>query len=484
MEIHLALARALSKEGFEQESLAAFQRALQIQPVNGSAYFDIGKSFFLIGDFQGALSYYERAVVCDPSYAAAIINRGNSLVRMGRVEEALSSYLTVQYINPESVSAFNNAGNLLHSYNDFEAAKKSFSKALVLNPASVQTWVNLGNTLMAIKSLSQSAMCYEIALSLDRGDVEAAWNKSLLMLLLGDMPAGWSYYEKRLEKKDLANNFHHFPDKPHWRGERDIRGQRLLVYSEQGAGDCIQFVRYVPMLESLGAEIVLQVPGNLQSLIATLRGTRTTICKGDPLPDFDTYCALMSLPMIFSTGLRSIPAAVPYLEADRSKVDSWHSRLGGGSVMRVGVVWSGTKSHSNDHNRSIPAWEFEDLFDLPVEWHSLQIDYREKDRAVLERCSQVRDHSGQLSDFSDTAALVECMDLVISVDTSVAHVAGALGKPVWVLLPFVPDFRWLLDRPDSPWYPSARLFRQARFGDWRGVLTAVRQTLELSLTLK
>jgi ADP-heptose:LPS heptosyltransferase len=262
-----------------------------------------------------------------------------------------------------------------------------------------------------------------------------------------------------------------------WRGQDDIRGKKILIHSEQGLGDSIQFIRYLDQIHQLGAEIILEVPKTLATLATTIKTPLTVIEKGSKLPEFDAYCPLLSLPYVFKTTVDTIPSVVPYLSADKKKVSEWNNRLGVKTRKRIGLVWSGSAVHQNDHNRSIPLEVFTDLLKLPVEWHSLQNEYRTEDKNFLDSHPEVRQHQEELGDFADTAALIECMDLMISVDTSVAHLAGALGKTTWILLPFIPDFRWMLEREDCPWYPTAKLLRQDEERDWKKVIMKLMREL-------
>jgi ADP-heptose:LPS heptosyltransferase len=283
-------------------------------------------------------------------------------------------------------------------------------------------------------------------------------------------------YESRLEKEDLKTNYPTYPQLA-WRGQEDIRGKKILIHSEQGLGDSIQFIRYLEQIHQLGAEIILEVPKTLATLVNTIKTPITVIEKGSKLPEFDAYCPLLSLPYVFKTTVDTIPSVVPYLFADKKKVSKWNHRLGVKTRKRIGLVWSGSTVHKNDHNRSIPLEIFTDLLKLPVEWHSLQNEYRTKDKNFLDSHPEIRQHQEELGDFADTAALIECMDLVISVDTSVAHLAGALGKTTWILLPFIPDFRWMLEREDCPWYPTVKLLRQDEERDWKKVITKLMREL-------
>jgi hypothetical protein len=263
-----------------------------------------------------------------------------------------------------------------------------------------------------------------------------------------------------------------------WLGEDDIAGQTLLIYPEQGLGDFIQFCRYVPMAAALGARVILETPAALAALVSTLQGDFTVIEEGRRLPVFDLHCPLMSLPLAFRTTLDTLPAGSPYLHADDGRRARWRELLGQKTGPRIGVVWSGNPRHNKDHERSIPFVLMQPLFNLTMEFHALQNDIRAGDLESVSRCRNLRLHREGLTDFAETAALVQEMDVVIAVDTAVAHLAGALGKDVWILLPFSPDYRWMLDRLDSPWYPTAKLFRQRAVGEWEGVVADVAARLK------
>jgi hypothetical protein len=262
-----------------------------------------------------------------------------------------------------------------------------------------------------------------------------------------------------------------------WLGQQDLAGKTILLYAEQGLGDTLQFVRYVPLVAARGARVILEVQKPLLKLMQTLAGGAQVLAKGDPLPDFDFHCPLLSLPLAFKTTLATIPAPGAYLSSDPAREQEWRAMLGPARGPRVGLAWSGNPAHKNDHNRSIAFDKFAEMLTPACEFVSLQKEHREADARLL-AASAVRDLSAQLADFTDTAALCAAMDVVVAVDTSIAHLAGALGKQVWVLLPEASDWRWLVERSDSPWYAGARLYRQQLGEDWSAVLARVRADLE------
>lgn len=295
-------------------------------------------------------------------------------------------------------------------------------------------------------------------------------------MLRGNFNDGWRAYEWRRLTPEFASFRREFPE-PRWTGDEDIRGKRILLHAEQGLGDTIQFCRYARQVAELGAHVIMEVPGTLIPLFRGLEGVHEWVAAGQPLPQFDIQCPLLSLPLAFGTTLDTLPGARSYLSADALKVRAWQARLGEGQKPRIGLAWSGNDAHKNDRNRSILLAALLPFLPEAFDCFSLHKEIRAADRQVLEQSGRIKTFCDELTDFSDTAALVECMDIVVSVDTSVAHLSGALGKPTWVLLPYVPDWRWMLERTDSPWYPAMRLFRQQAIGDWEGAFAKLRDAL-------
>ncbi|HET7910676.1 MAG TPA: glycosyltransferase family 9 protein, partial [Pseudolabrys sp.] len=302
---------------------------------------------------------------------------------------------------------------------------------------------------------------------------EPHWNTASLRLLTGDFSRGWAEYEWRWKKESMARRMRNF-SQPLWLGGDDIAGRTILLHSERGFGDTIQFCRYVPLAAARGACVILEVEKPLQRLMTTLAGAAQVVTRAGPLPEFDLQCPLLSLPFAFQTELGTIPWSGPYLRPQSRELTAWDVRLGGKRRPRIGLAWSGSPAHERDAFRSINLCALLPLLNIDATFVSLQKDVRPADAAVLDQCGDVLLFASALNDFSDTAALISKLDLVISVDTSIVHLAGALGRPVWVLLPYIPDWRWLLDRDSTPWYPSARLFRQDDTRTWDNVINRVR----------
>jgi hypothetical protein len=335
-----------------------------------------------------------------------------------------------------------------------------------------------GRHLDSLGRYDEALACFERAVSIAPGDPQTRLNRSMLLLKIGDFECGWKEFEWRF--RIMMGRKLRFPIAwPLWMGQASLKDKTILLYAEFGLGDTIQFCRYVRLLAAQGARVVLEVQPELRSLMMKLEGVDHVLADDEPVPKVDFYCPIMSLPLAFQTRMDSIPAAPSYLVCDPTRRTAWAARLGTRTAPRIGLAWSGNPTHPNDGERSMPLAILADVIrslSSNAQFVSLQKDVRASDRPVLDALAVI-DFSGVIQDFADTAALIANLDLVITVDTSVAHLAGAMGKPVWILLPFNAEFRWLIDRSDSPWYPSARLFRQSSAGDWDGVISKVAERM-------
>jgi tetratricopeptide (TPR) repeat protein len=367
----------------------------------------------------------------------------------------------------------------LHRLRRFEEALASYDAALAARPDYAEALANRGATLYELARFDAASASYEQAIALCPDHADAHFFKGLSSLVTGDFARGWIEYEWRRKAPSARITQRDLPQ-PRWLGDGDIAGKTILLHSEQGLGDTIQFCRYVPLVAERGGRVILEVERPLRALMTGLAGTALVVAKGDPLPAFDLQCPLPSLPLAFQSRLETIPSTTPYLRVPKQALDRWRALLGTRRSLRIGLAWSGNTKHVRDRERSMRLRDLLPLLDIEATFVSLQKEVRAGDAASLESCNMLR-FSGEIGDFSDTAALISQLDLVISVDTSVAHLAGALGKPVWILLTHAPDWRWLLDRDDSPWYPSARLFRQRETREWGSVTMRVREAL-LELT--
>ena len=484
------------------QSVDLLCRAIEVRPDSFEAYYALGYAMCKLQQFAAGVECFDQCLALNPGYAEAACDRGSALVELGQHQAALESYKLAIALRPAYSEAWSNQGNALLALGQTDAAIASFKHALALNPQAAATYLNLGNAYqaageaaLALSSYDQAvalqpnylialanrcgplkqqhrlddavASCNQ-ALALDPQHADTYWNRGLALLLQGHLRQGFADYHWRWKREAFApikRNFH----QPLWLGDTPVRGKTVLLHAEQGLGDSLQFVRYAQALADLGARVVLEAEPALFELLGTLPGVEQLVRQGQPLPAFDLHCPLLSLPLAMGTELDSIPAPVPYLRADPERQAQWRDRLGSHNGLRVGLVWSGSPTHQDDHNRSIALAAL--LAHLPEgpQYVSLQKDVRPSDQAALDTGGLL--HFGpQLQSFSDTAALCACLDLVISVDTSVAHLSGALGQRTWVLLPHLPDWRWLMQRSDSPWYPSARLYRQAQARDWNAPL--------------
>ncbi len=467
---------ALQNLGRPDEALACFDHAISLRPEYPEAYANRGNALLSLKRYGDALESCDRAIGLNPGMADAHANRGVALLELGRVEDALASCDRAIALQPGTPGFYSNRASILQKLHRLGEALAAVDQALALNPRLVEAHSNRGCVLQALNRLDEALASFDLAISLKADYAPAQFNKGIIKLLSGNFAEGWRLYEWRwqADSREYARNF----EQPAWLGQWPISGKTLLIHAEQGLGDFVQMCRYASMAEAQGARVILEVPAVLRALMRTLRGNFTVITSGEPLPPFDCHCPAMSLPLAFGTEPATIPASIPYLYAEPGASGMWRDQLGKRTRPRVGLAWSGSAAHKNDHNRSIPLRLLEPWFRLPLEFHALQSEFRASDSEAMFGFGNLRVHGDDLRDFADTAALIQEMDLVVAVDTAAAHLAGAMGKPVCILLPFAPDFRWMLHRSDSPWYPGAVLFRQSAPGDWSSVIAGVRGRLE------
>jgi len=456
------------QQGQNVEALELIGRALALRPGSAWAHSNMGLVLRALRRHAEAAASFERAVALNPNDAETINNLGGTLFEMKHYGQALAAANRALVVAPENADAFNLRGNVLQETGRLAEALAAYDRAVAIRPDHAEAYCNRGGALQALNRHREAIASYERALALRPDYADAHWNESLAQLCLGDLPAGFAGFEWRWRTSDAK------PGKfsqPPWLGEETLQGKTILLHAEQGVGDCLQFVRYVPLVRARGAKVVLAVHRELKALLSGMADE--VLAEDETLPPFDLRCPLLSLPLAFRTTLATIPAAIPYLRVEAARAAHWTARLPNSGSPRVGLVWSGNPAHKNDQHRSILFARLAPLLALAdIQYVSLQKDLRPADAEPL-RSSSVIDLAGELDDFADTAAAMVNLDLVISVDTAVAHLAGAIGKPVWILLPFSPDWRWLLDRRDSPWYPTARLFRQPHIGDWTSVIAEV-----------
>src|SRR6266568_2916830 len=458
------------------EALERYGRAIALKPDHADAYYNRGVALDELDRPAEALESYDRVIALKPDYAEAHNNRGLALGRLQRYAEALASYERAIALKPDYARAHNNRGVALGELERPTEALASYQRGIAIRPDYAEAFYNRGNALRDLHRHGDAIDSYERALALKPDYASAHWNLADCRLLVGDFALGWQEYEWRWKLEQRDNGRRDF-QQPLWLGGKTLEGRTILLHSELGLGDTLLFCRYAKEVAALGATVVLEVQPPLLPLLADLEGIEQAVPRGAPLPAFDYHCPLMSLPLAFKTDLGNVPANIPYIRSDAARAVAWQAKLGEKRKPRVGVVWSGSKALRNDR-RSMALADMLPLVRDWAEWVSLQKEVRESEAALLTSRADLRHVGGELEDFADTAAVIELMDVVVTVDTSVTHVAGAMGKPVWILLPFNPhDWRWMLDREDSPWYPTARLFRQPANGDWASVIRRVDEEL-------
>ena len=456
------------------QALLGLQHALKLRPRYVDAANLCGLLLYRSGRYSEALDHFDLSIEIEPSQADALHLRALVCLNSGRFEQAEADNRQSLRLNPGDADTHNNLGTVLQKLGRYQESLEWYDRAIALRPNHVLALKGKASSLVELRRLEEASACYARCLALDPENADARWNLALLQMLTGDFRAGWVGREARWKAGFMRDPI--LPQ-PLWLGDGSIEGATILLYGDEGIGDTLQFARYIPGVADLGARIILAVADPVCSLLSRLKGVAECIPKTSALPAFDVHCPISSLPLAFKTTLETISAVVPYLPApDQQRVEQWEQRLGSHTRFRVGLVWSGNAGHANDHNRSVRLRDLTKILDVDANFVSLQKEVRDGDREILAGADIV-DMTEQLSDFEETSALACCLDLVISVDTSVAHLAGALGRQVWILLPFTPDYRWMFDREDSPWYPTARLFRQTETRDWSNVVDRLRVEL-------
>ena len=460
--------------GRHEIAVQLISKAIKKNPIDAAYHCNLGNALHELGRLDEAVASYRKALGINPDYAEAHSNLGNTLHEQGRLDEAVASYRKTLAIKPDLAGAHSNLGNAFTDLGRLDDAVASYHKALALAPNFPEAHSNLGTALKELGRFEDAAASYHQALAIEPDFPEAHEYLGRLRLMMGSFQDGWEDYAWRWRVKDSPLHPRDY-EKPFWGGS-DLEGQTIFIYPEQGLGDVVQFVRYLPLVAARGGRVVFEVPPHLARLFQGIDGADTLLRGGEPLPPFDSHAPLLDLPRLLNTLLETIPSMTFYLKAAPELEEAWANRLGPWEEFRVGIAWAGNPNHKNDRNRSMEPSLLQPLTEIPgVSVYSLQVG--RNGEAVRLFCDNITDLAPFLTDFAETAAVMSNLDLVVSVDTSVVHIAGALGRPVWTLLPFIPDWRWLLERDDSPWYPTMRLFRQEKRGDWKGVIERVSQAL-------
>jgi len=471
-------AEALHVAGRLEEAERGYRGILAMVPAHADALHQLGIVLYQTGRLDDGLQMIDRALLCAPELGRIHNSRAAVLVELGRNEDALAAYDTVLALDPTSAATHFSRGNVLNALFRWEDAAASFEQAEHYDSDFVEAQINRALDLYWLRRLDEARALYDRVLLRHPRNADALYNSSLCCLAMGDLAQGWRDYEARWEMPQLAPLRREL-GAPRWRGDDvPVSGKTILLHAEQGLGDVLQFCRYAPLVAEQ-ADVVLEVPGPMVRLLTSLPGRGRIVARGEKLPQYDLHCPLLSLPFALRTTLETIPRSVPYLAADIAAVAAWRDRLAALAGLRVGVCWAGNPAAQLiDGRRSVGLARLAPLGAVAgVHFVSLQKGVAGADAARLPSGVAIHDWTDELRDFADTAALVEALDLVITVDTAVAHLAGALGKPVWILSRFDACWRWLDGRDDSPWYPTARLFRQTVPGRWDEVVARVGDAL-------
>ena len=457
------------------EALSSYEAAIAAKPGYALALNGGGRALKDMARDAEALEWYDQAVAADPNLAEACDNRGVVLQDLKRYAESLESYGTALKLAPDVAQTWSNRGVALDYLRRYDAAVASYDRAITLDAKHAHAWSNRGTALSELGRHEEAIASFERALATDPDNADAHWNLGLVYLQLGRLAEGWAKHEWRWKIPRLKLLDRKF-SQPLWLGHEPIAGKTILLHGDHGLGDAIQFCRYAARVNDLGARVILEVRRPLVEILRSLAGVDVIVAADDTLPAFDVHCPLSSLPVAFKTTLETIPARIGYLHAAAEKIAAWRGLLGERTKPRIGLVWRGNPAHQNDHNRSVVLSDIVGALPVGLDYVALQKDITPAELDLAAR-SGILSFADKLTDFSDTAALCALMDVVVSVDTSTAHLAGALARPVWVMLAFHPDWRWLLARADSPWYATATLYRQTAPGVWADVFEKLRADL-------
>ena len=474
--LHLSRGNLLRELGQLAHAALAYDDALAIDPASSVAHTNRGLTLHDLGRLADALESLDRAIALDPRLVAAHFNRANVLRDLGRPAQAVAAYDQVLALDADNLGALINRGAVLNALDRFDDALASFDRALALSPGHAEAINNRANTLQDLGRYDEAIAAFNAALTAVPDQPEIAWNLSLAQLQQGEYAIGWKLHEARKRKRNPVADLDF--GVPLWLGETDLRGKTMFLRGEQGLGDTLQFCRYALLANLRGATVAMSVQTPLLRLLRQFN-PKIDVIDYDLRPaKLDLHTPLMSLPLAFGTNLDNIPTPGGYLRAFDEDWSRWLGILGEKKRPRIGLVWSGNPAHHNDRHRSVGLRAILPLLDFDAEFISLQADVRPEDQPVLRAVSEIRHFDTKFRDFADTAGLIACLDLVITVDTATAHLAAAMGKPTWIMLPFNPDWRWLLGRADSPWYRSVRLFRQDGIGGRAAMIAKVRAALD------
>jgi tetratricopeptide (TPR) repeat protein len=470
---HLHLGEVQERAGDLKAAGNSYQRAVALQPDSPDLHCHLARVLYQSGSLELAAEWYQRAVALDPKRYEVYNDLGLVLTNLGNYGAAIESFRRSLRLDPRSAKTIASLGYLFECKGDLISASEAYRDAIKLDPQLHAAYADLGYVFFGLGELGEAADCFHRLRALRPDSAEATANLGLIHLMQGNFAAGWAEYESRW-KVGLADD--RKMTQRQWKGE-PLNGERILIHAEQGFGDTLQFVRYVPLVAARGGQVVLEVQPSLRRLLAGTAGAWQVISRGETLPEHAWQCPLLSLPLAFGTEMHSIPATVPYVHAEPTQAAAWQQRLAG-NTRRIGLAWSGNPGMQRNRYRSIPLEHLVPLLKVPgTTFYSLQVGPGSEQVNQAPPDARLIDLTSELKDFADTAALVASLDLVISIDSSVAHLAGAMGRPVWIMLHKGCDWRYFLDREDSPWYPTARLFRQTTPGGWQEVVNQVERAL-------
>jgi len=460
-----------------EEALASFDRSLALNPRDAMTWHNRGNALWELKRADDALTSYDRSLSIKADDILVLMDLGRMLQKLERYEQALATFDKVLKLAPDHLPALNTRGNALWRLKRLDEALASYDRFLAIQPDDPEVLMNRGNALGELGQFDEAIASFDKSLASRPEYPDTHWNRSLVRLRLGDFEGGWQDYEWRFKKEDTIPRVRKFLQ-PRWHGHESLAGKTILLHAEQGLGDTIQFACYATLVAERGATVILLVQKDLKGILSSLEGVSRIIALDEDLPQFDCHCPLLSLPLELEIRLESLPRMAPYLSAPPDSIDRWNNRLPRSGNKRVAIAWAGSTTFIDDHNRSVGLQRFSSLLAVPgIDFFSIQKALRPGDDEILKRHPNVLHLGDEIADFGDTAAIMSLMDLVVSSDTSIVHLAGALGIPVWILLQYAADWRWLLDREDCPWYPTARLFRQPNIGDWTNVLNKVSSEL-------
>jgi len=457
-----------------------FLKVIQLKPNHKESYFSLGNVYKDTFYLHDAVACYQQAIAIDENYYDALTNLANTFRRLKAFDEAAIYYSRAVQANPNSPEPYSNLGNILHDLKRTDLAIDAYVKSLEIDPNYKRGLYNLGNIFKELNQLEEALKQFEFILSTNPLDVETHFARGMVLLTLGRYKEGFKLYEYRWQRESLITKLREY-DQPLWTGNESLDGKTILIYIEQGLGDTIQFGRLIPELAKRGAKVLFEVQKPLVSLMKQIPGVSEVILYKDELPRFDFFIPLLSLPSALELDIQTIPLAQGYLQANPDYVAKWQNILGEKKKPRIGLVCSGNPMHENDQNRSILLFNIIPFLPQEFEYITLQKEMRDVDRELIKKYPLFKSYGDQLDNFDDTAALCELMDIVISVDTSVAHLSGALAKKTFLLLPYCPDWRWMLERTDTPWYQSMKIYRQEFSNDWTSTFTKLAQDLKIEL---